>query len=324
MDSVRPATAPDKPDFYASIGARLGEAHLERRLRTQQELEAHLAVQGEGIFRLERHVQMERVITLAFKLTGLYGRGHRNFLAIRLVENRVVLPRLPAAFEGFRLLHLADLHTDLDPALPDAVIAALAGVEYDLCVNTGDYRNRTRDCHRTSMRQTARIYRHLRGEKFGVLGNHDFIEKVTDLEAMGMRLLLNEATPLTRDAQTLWLAGIDDPYFYKTHDLARALREVPPDACTILLSHSPQTYVEAEGLGVDFMLSGHTHGGQLCLPGGRPLITHCPVPRAFAAGPWRHGRLQGYTSRGTGAGCVPLRFNCPAEITRHTLTRGEG
>ena len=205
MDSVLPATAPDEPDFYAGIGARLGEAHLERRLRTQQELEAHMAIQGRGIFRLERYVQMESVITLAFKLTGLYGRGHRNFLSIRLVENRVVLPKLPAAFEGLRLLHLADLHTDLDPALPEAVIAALGGIEYDLCVNTGDYRNRTRDCHRASMRQTALIYRHLRGEKFGVLGNHDFIEKVPDLEAMGMRILLNETIPLTRGGQTLWL-----------------------------------------------------------------------------------------------------------------------
>ncbi|MBC2596451.1 metallophosphoesterase [Ruficoccus amylovorans] len=321
MNAVSRQAAPTEGDLYAQLGSRLGEALLERRLRAQQELEAHLAVQGEGFFRLERHIRLEGLITVIFKMTGLYGRGYRNYLKIRLIENRVVLPRLPAAFEGFRILHLADLHTDLDPALPDAVIAALAGVEYDLCVNTGDFRNRTRDCHRASMEQTARIYRHLPGPKAGVLGNHDFIEKVPDLEAMGIRVLLNEALPLERSGQTLWLAGVDDPYFYQTHDLARALREVPPTACKLLLSHSPQTYREAEGLGVDLMLSGHTHGGQFCLPGGRALITHCPAPRALVAGDWTYGRMRGYTSRGTGAGCVPLRLNCPAEVTLHTLTR---
>ncbi len=320
MNTVPQVSSADETDFYTRIGERLGEANLERRLRSQQELEAHMAIQGEGIFRLERYLNMEQVLTLAFKATGLYGRGYRNFLKIRRVENRVVLPRLPEAFEGYRILHIADLHTDLDPILPEMVIQALTGIEYDLCVNTGDYRNCTRDCHRASMRQTAQIYRHLTGLKAGVLGNHDFIEKAPDLEAMGMRLLLNEAIPLERGEQTLWLAGVDDAYYYKTHDLPRALREVPPEACKILLSHSPQTYLEAEGLGVDLMLSGHTHGGQLCLPGGRAVLTHCPVPRRLVASAWQYGRLKGYTSRGTGAGCVPLRFNCPAEITVHTLT----
>ncbi|QYY36430.1 metallophosphoesterase [Ruficoccus sp. ZRK36] len=309
-------------DLYTQLGQRLGEDNLERRLRAQQELEAHMAIQGRGIFRLEKYIRMENLLTVLFKSTGLYGRGYRNFLDVRLIHNRVILPSLPEAFEGYRILQIADLHTDLDPALPDKVVAALEGIEYDLCVNTGDFRNRTRDCHRTSMRQTALIYRHVHGLMLGVLGNHDFIEKVPDLEAMGIRVLLNEATPIERDGQVLWFAGVDDAYYYQTHDLARPWQGIPSGACTVLLSHSPQTYLEAEALGADFMLSGHTHGGQLCLPGGRPLITHCPVPRSFCSGPWRHGKLQGYTSRGTGAGCVPLRFNCPAELTVHTLTRG--
>src|SRR5690606_28331982 len=131
--------------------------------------------------------------------------------------------------EGFRILHLADLHTDLDPALPETVIPKLQALKYDLCINTGDFRNRTQDCHRVSMRETARIYAHVSGPKLGVLGNHDFIEKVDSLEAMGIQLLLNENMFIEKDGQRLWFVGVDDPNYYQTHDFARALEGVPPE-----------------------------------------------------------------------------------------------
>jgi hypothetical protein len=71
----------------------------------------------------------------------------------------------------------------------------------------------------------------------------------------------------------------------------------------------------------DAMLCGHTHGGQICLPGGIPLILNANAPRALCNGPWRYGRLQGYTSVGAGACIVDVRLNCPPEITLHTLRR---
>ena len=89
---------------------------------------------------------------------------------------------------------------------------------------------------------------------------------------------------------------------------------------TILLSHSPETHREAAALGYDLQLSGHTHGGQICLPGGIPILHNAPgCRRELIAGPWREGSMLGYTSRGAGAAGVAARFFCPPEITIHTL-----
>ncbi|MEM9227039.1 MAG: metallophosphoesterase [Verrucomicrobiota bacterium] len=308
-------------DFFERMAARLGRENLAVRMRKQVALAAYMATQGKGFFSLERRVDIEKWMRRIIKCSGLWSRGHSNYLDIRLEENKVRLVNLPPAFEGYRILHIADLHTDLDPELPAAVIQALEGLEYDICINTGDFRNRTRECHLASIRETRRIYEHVHGPKVGVLGNHDFIEKADSLEQMGIRLLLNENLAIEKNGERLWLVGVDDPDYYQSHDFIRALKGVPADACKLLLAHTPEVYPEAEQMGFAYQFSGHTHGGQICLPGSFPLITHTGAPTAFCSGPWRHGTLQGYTSRGTGGGCVPVRFNCPAEITLHTLTK---
>lgn len=297
----------------------MGKANLHKRLERQQLHIAGQAWHGKGLFRFEHRVDFPRLVSLFFKCMGLYGRGYRNYLDIRVVENVVALPGLPPTFDGLRVLQIADLHTDLDDALPDAVIARLQGLDYDLCINTGDFRNRTRDSLHASMAATRVIYEHIHGPKYGIFGNHDFLEKVPDLEAMGIRLLLNESVPIEKDGQQLWLSGIDDAHFYESHDIARARSQVPDSAFAIMLSHTPQTYREVEAAGYRFMLSGHTHGGQICLPGGHIISGHCPTPRPMWRGPWQYGQLKGYTSPGTGSGSSPLRFNCPPELTVHVL-----
>lgn len=311
-----------KPDLTAELARRLGAKNLERRLERQQRHEAGEAWQGRGLFRFEHAMPLPAIISSLVRMVGLYERGHRNYLAIGLTLNEVQLPSLPRAFDGYRILQIADLHTDLDPALPPAVIACLSGLDYDLCVNTGDFRNRTRDSSHASMAATAAIYEHVCAPAYGVLGNHDFAEKIPDLEAMGIRLLLNESVAIERMGEALWLSGIDDPHFYQSHDIARARAAVPEGSCAIMLSHSPSTYQEVAAAGYELMLSGHTHGGQICLPGGFALSGHAATPRQLWRGAWRFGNLAGYTSPGTGAGTVPLRFNCPPEVTLHVLRAG--
>ncbi|HSD96826.1 MAG TPA: hypothetical protein VLB06_06745, partial [Sulfuricaulis sp.] len=87
----------------------------------------------------------------------------------------------------------------------------------------------------------------------------------------------------------------------------------------ILLSHTPEAYRNAAHAGFRLMLCGHTHGGQICLPGGIPIITDADCPRALVAGPWMYHGLIGYTSVGAGASIVDVRLNCPPEITLHRL-----
>jgi predicted MPP superfamily phosphohydrolase len=308
------------PEPYAGLARRLGRECLVRRLRQQADHWAHFAHQGNGIFRLEAVLPMDQIVRWGLRWSGLAGRARRQFLQPQVVERRWHLPRLPSAFRGFRLLQLTDLHLDLDPDFTPALLERLKGLEYDATVITGDFRNTTHADQTPAMVATRKILAALKGPRYGILGNHDFVEKVPELEDAGLSMLLNETVRLDRAGAALWIAGVDDPHFYKTHDLARVEATLPEGACVILLAHSPEIVKELPPNQYDLVLCGHTHGGQLCLPGGREL--HVPVhelDRAYFNGPWPDGPAQGYTSPGTGACGVAGRLNCPGEITIHVL-----
>jgi predicted MPP superfamily phosphohydrolase len=145
---------------------------------------------------------------------------------------------------------------------------------------------------------------------------------VPRLEAMGVRMLLNERVTLGRGASLIHLAGVDDPHFYRADNLEKAADGIPDDAFSILLSHTPEIYRQAAHVGFDLMLAGHTHGGQICLPGQIPLTLDSALPRRFGAGAWHYKGMSGYTSVGAGTSVVAVRFNCLPEITIHELARG--
>ena len=297
----------------------MGRDLLAERLLKQAGKSAHLVHQAEGIFGLERFFPLDSLVSLCLSMSGLGPLVRRNFLDVRITAREWSLPHLPAAFDGFRLLHLTDLHLDLDAALTPVIERLVRATPHDAAVITGDFRNKTDGDYEPCLGETERVVKALAPRRWGVLGNHDFVEMVPSLEAAGLPILLNEVAAIERQGEKLWIAGIDDPHFYKTHSLEKVRAEVPREGCAILLSHSPETYEAAEPLGFDLQLSGHTHGGQLCLPGGTPLVLPCKIDRRFACGPWRHGRLQGYTSPGTGSCGVAARLNCPPEITLHVL-----
>lgn len=314
---------PHLPEPYASLANRLGRERLQRRLNAQASHWANISHQGSGIFKLEKRFPLDPLVAQCLRLTGLAKRAHRNYLNPRLVEQSWHLPRLPTVFDGFRLLQLTDLHLDLDEAFTDALIRRLAGISCDAIVVTGDFRNSTKENFLPAMGDAQRLLQCLPAvPAWGILGNHDFIEQVPILEEAGLPILLNTAAPIERAGEQLWIAGVDDPHFYRTHDLVEAARKVPDGACTILLAHSPEIADELPEERFDLVLCGHTHGGQLCLPGGRWL--HVPVkhqPAQRIRGRWTAAGSHGYTSTGTGCCGVPARLNCPGEFTLHTLRR---
>jgi len=108
---------------------------------------------------------------------------------------------------------------------------------------------------------------------------------------------------------------VDDPYDFRCDDLPAALDAVPPEGFKILLAHTPDLYREAAAAGVHLYLCGHTHGGQIRFPLLGALFHHAQAPRALIMGAWRHGPMYGYTSPGAGCSSLPVRFNCPPEIT---------
>jgi len=302
------------------IRERLGEKRTERRLHLQDQVVRRKLAQGLGPFALERHFSVNACIGTLLSVLGLRERGLTNALDLRIEEHIVAIPGLPEPFEGFRLLQLADLHCDLDPRIMHRIMEGIASTPHDAVVLTGDYHNDIRKPFDHSIAEMLRLIPALHPLRFAILGNHDFLEKVGPLEEAGLPFLLNEALPITRDGKRLWICGIDDPHFFRTHDLLKARAEIPPGEPSILLSHSPETYREAAALGYDLHLSGHTHGGQICAPGGIPIYRNAPgCRREHLAGSWREGSMIGYTSRGAGSAGVAARFHCPPEITLHIL-----
>lgn len=306
-----------------AYAARLGEAEFEARMRLEEQMRERCGEgQGKGLFRVEHRFDLYAFIRVCLKLSGFWNRAVRNYFDIRVVRNTVRISHLPLEFEGFTILQLSDLHADLHPDFPKRVKEVIAPLDYDCLALTGDFRTCTYSDHTGATDATIDIMAEVKMPIYAVLGNHDSLAKVPLMEAAGIRFLLNEHTVLRRGEGELCLIGIDDPNFYQTHCFERALQGTPESAPKVLLSHSPQTHAIAAEAGIDFLMAGHTHGGQICLPGGCLLMHDGSAPRRVLAGAWREGKLQGYTSRGTGASGLPVRLNCPSEVTLHTLRRG--
>ena len=305
-----------------AVASRLGREAFSHRIALEEfrDAEFRKIVTVQGTY-LKIHI-LRPIQKSILWCMGLWGKGRRELLNPVVRENEVLLgDRLPPEFDGFRLLHLTDLHIDMDEGIVEAVSKAVAPLEYDVCVMTGDYRNKTIGDFGKAVSLMRKLRPALKGEVCGVLGNHDFAEMVPELEEAGYRILLNEAAVLRRGGASIAIAGIDDPVIFETGDLAKALRGVPAGSVKVLLSHSARVAPEAEKAGVALLLAGHTHGGQICLPGGYMVLRNEGLPRRYLKGPWRMGNLQGYTSAGCGASGIPCRINCPAEVVLHTLRR---
>ena len=304
------------------LADRLGPTLLRMRRGLERDYRDAVGERRYRVLGLERYRLTHILIELGLRGSGLYARGRRNARTLELVEQEVPITALPAAFEGLRLLHLTDLHLDLDAGIAAAIGARVRPLDYDLCVLTGDYRGWTLGPIAPALAALGRLRAQLHGPLYATLGNHDCIDMIPGIEALGIRVLMNESLPIERDDQRLYLAGIDDPNRYGTHNLEAAAAAIPLGAPAILLAHAAEPFRPAASLGFDLMLCGHTHGGQICLPGGLALVAHSKAPRFVRRGAWRWRQMQGYTSAGAGSSIVPARFNCPPEVTIHILRRG--
>jgi len=233
----------------------------------------------------------------------------------------VPLPRLPARLEGLRVAQLSDLHISSYTTAGDIERAAALAMRQspDVIVLTGDFIWREVWQYAEELVEPLRTLRAPLGV-YAVLGNHDHWEDAAlatrVLAEAGVTLLLNQAVRLETDAP-LWLAGLDDVWERK-HDMAAALAGAPDDECKLLLVHEPDYADEAARYPVDLQLSGHSHGGQINLPGyGRPVLPY--LGRKYPAGLYQVGPLALYTNRGIGVIAPPVRFNCPPEVTLLTL-----
>jgi predicted MPP superfamily phosphohydrolase len=309
-------------DILAELEQRLGRVHARQRLGIETDHEAQVFGQGINFFHLENWYSVHSLIRAALKITGLYERGRRNAAHLVLKENEIHLKTLPAQFDGFAILHISDMHVDMNEEAMGHLIELASDLRYDLCVLTGDFRGKTFGPFETTLKGVEQVRRHLNAPVFGVLGNHDTVKMVPALEAMGIRMLLNESVDIVRENQRIHLAGIDDAHYFRVDNIEKAAMPIPEGDFSILLSHTPEIYRQAAHAGFDLLLSGHTHGGQICLPGSIPITLDSVLPRRLGSGSWQYNKMVGYTSVGAGSSVVAVRLNCPPEITLHHLRCG--
>jgi uncharacterized protein len=306
-------------DIFELLQGRLGRLHAKLRLGIEADHEAQVFGQGINYFHPENLTWSHLLIRACLRLSGSYERGRRNAAQVEVRHNYVRSARIPKAFDGYRILQLSDLHVEMSGDAITRSHSLLQEADYDLCVLTGDYRAQACGPYDAALDGMSQLCAKLKQPIYGVLGNHDTVRMLPALEQMGIRMLLNECETISCENQCIYIAGIDDAHFYRADNIEKAGDGIPSNAFSILLSHTPEIYQQAAHADFSLLLSGHTHGGQICLPGRIPITLDSVLPRHMGCGAWKYRDMHGYTSVGLGCSIVPVRFNCPPEITLHVL-----
>lgn len=250
-----------------------------------------------------------------------YALAEANSLSLEKVE--ITLPRLPKKLDGFKVIHLSDLHHSPFTSLEhiSRAVKIANRLKPDMFVLTGDYVSHEDEY----IAPVAEVLGKLRS-KYGThacLGNHDHwtnADLVIHLfKGEGIKMLVNEGLRVETPRGSFWIAGLDD-HMAGTPDLRASMRGSFPDEMKLLLAHNPVVFRQAVRSKIDLVLSGHTHGGQVKIRDDEKRI----LPRRkLSSG--LHGRkgTQIYITRGIGTVVLPVRYNCPPEISVLELKAGE-
>lgn len=235
--------------------------------------------------------------------------------ALEVEEVAITVEKLPKKLDGFRLVHLSDIHhsplTDLDHI--ESAIGIANGLKPEMFILTGDYVSHEKDY----IEPVAEVLGRLESKhgSYACLGNHDHWTDpalVTErLEAHGINVLVNKGFRFTANGVSFWLCGVDDHLARRT-DLKAALLGSFPDEMKMLLAHNPVIVRQASRSGVDVMFCGHTHGGQVKLRDREPRSL---ARRRLSSGLHRRRGTQIYITRGIGTVVLPVRYQCPPEIS---------
>jgi uncharacterized protein len=240
------------------------------------------------------------------------------------------IPNLPSQLSGFTMTLLSDIHSSLYMTRRDMeeYVSLANGLKSDMIVVPGDFVNSQVD----EVYPFAEAFSALKAPLgvYGVMGNHDFYaqdpERVARVvDDCGVKLLRNDKITISIDGGSFYLIGVDDVgrAEHESIKLETAIGQAPGDIPRILLCHRPYYLGQAAAHNIDLVLSGHTHGGQVVF-GKFAGITFAPAAIAspYIWGKYRSGKTDMYVSRGIGTVGLPVRFNCPPEITRIILQPG--
>ena len=248
----------------------------------------------------------------------------------RLVRKEIRLRRWPSRLNGFSIALLSDFHYDpyfsVHPIR--SAVEIVSRLRPDLVALTGDFVSASwlgsavRGA--ADAEPCAELLAKLRAPHgvWAVLGNHDVAagaDRVTDaLNAVSITTLSNQSVAIERDGARFWLGGVDD-VLDGSPDLPDTLRGIPSAEAVVLMAHEPDYADYVAGYPVDLQLSGHTHGGQVRIPFLPPLYLP-PLAEKYISGLFQIRALTLYTTPGIGTVDLPVRWNCPPEVTFITLT----
>jgi hypothetical protein len=241
--------------------------------------------------------------------------------ALKVVIQRLRLPRMDDGLRGFRLVQISDIHMGgwMNRRRLERVVEKVLKQNPDLVAITGDFIMRGKidpEVFTDLSRALAPLARQVK--TVAVLGNHDHRYGLKELRDLFMKTgiveLRNRVLTIERGVAQLQLAGVDDIWL-EEDDLNGLLMQIPEQGAAVLLAHEPDfADIAAESGRFDLQISGHTHGGQISLPFFGPLALP-GLGRRYPSGLYKVGAMWQYTNRGVGMGSLPLRFNCPPEIT---------
>lgn len=265
------------------------------------------------------------VAKTALKLCGCWGKACKCARDVKVTQHQFIFDDLPNAFDGCKILFISDLHFPGFDGFLQTLEDLIESLDFDYCFLGGDYSNGRGDepdkvCH--FLERLVHCIQLKTRAIYGILGNHDFYQMAVFLESFGVKMLLNDNCVMRLDNDEISLVGLDDDYIFRDTNWALAEEKLDKKSFKILLSHSPDNYREASEKGYKFMFSGHTHGGQICLPPGIPLVTHSTSRGKFIRGSWEYKGLQGYTSLGAGTSPIGARFFANPQICLLKLSKG--
>jgi len=258
--------------------------------------------------------------------------NHHGRHAFEIVHRTFAIANLPDAFQNFRIVQISDIHLEefTETWFLEEMVRQVNALHPELVLLTGDFVTRAPLPIASAWKAAGICAEILTGltapQRYAILGNHDVAvgatRVATPLVAHGTPVLANSYVPLERGADRIWLCGLDD-VANGAPDLDLAV-PADPRAPVVFLCHEPD-YVDRivhhpRFPSIDLMLSGHSHGGQIRLPIIGPLILP-PLGKRYPEGLYHFGHMQLYVNRGIGTVGLPLRLNCPAELTHITLVR---
>jgi len=249
----------------------------------------------------------------------------------RLVRQEISLRRWPSRLDGFTIALLSDFHYDpyfsVHPIR--SAVEMVNGLQPDLIALTGDFVSvpwfGDHAKGAALAEPCAQLLRKLRAPHgvWAVLGNHDAYtdpDRVTDtLKAVGIPVLSNRSVAIEKDGSRFWISGVDD-VLEGTADLPSALHGVPAGEAVVLMAHEPDYADFVASYPIDLQLSGHTHGGQVKIPFLRPLYLP-ELAKKYVQGFFHVRDLALYTNAGIGTVQLPVRWNCPPEVTHIKVKR---